>query len=218
MLVEDSLLQTTLTTAVMLLLITVGLVPTPTQKKQRIETGDDPHGLKVVGMPKANRKYLIAELPSHAETPAEYKHCGSGVYYVKERVRGVNITAVMVYFRAEGDFEFTDDVPDVFKPANSFSFESHVPPGWVSLTFTLLPDSFTLQEIRLIRGFPPRPTPGTMLQWNSGLIAADVVRVDRSWVDKDPYVTWEILPESQLSHLVFRIRLPKSTKDCLQSK
>jgi hypothetical protein len=35
---------------------------------------------------------------------------------------------------------------------------------------------------------------------------------------KIAYVTWEILPESQLSHLIFRIRLPKSSKDCLNSK
>jgi hypothetical protein len=202
----------------MLLLLALGLIPAPFQKKQRIETGDDPYGLKVVGMPKANRKYLIAELPSGAEPPAEYKHCGNGVYYLKEKVRGVNVTAVMVYFRAEGDFELRGDIPDIFKPGSKPGIEAYVPPGWVSLTFTLLRDSLTLQEIRLIRVSELRPIPGSRLYWSSGLITGGVVRVDRSWVDKDPYVTWEILPESQLSHLIFRIRLPKSSKDCLNSK
>ena len=211
-------MQTTLATGVIFLLAWIGLLTGHIQKRQRVYTGDDPHGLKVWGMPKANHKYPITELPSDTAVPSEYSPCGKGVYYQKEKVRGVDFTAVMVHFRAEGDFDITEDAPDPFKPGDKPGFESYVPPGWVALTFTLLPDSLTLQEIRVIRVFPRRPIPGTELFWSSGLVDGKVVRVNRSWVDKEPYVAWEILPESQLSHLIFRIRLPESTKDCLQRK
>lgn len=210
--------RTTLATGVILLFFWPGLVPTHVQNKQRVFTGDDPHGLKVFGMPKAIRKYRITDLPSGTKLPPEYSACGNGVYHLKEKVRGVDITAVMVHFPAEGDFELGGLLPpNVVKPGNQPAFGSYVPPGWVALTFTLLPDAYTLQEVRLIRAFPGQSVTGIELRWDSGLVK-DRVRVDRSWVDKDPYVTWEILPESQLSHLIFRIRLPKSTKDCLQKK
>lgn len=80
------------------------------QKKQRVYSADDPHGLKVLGMPKARHKYLITDLPAGTEVPAEYGSCGNGVYYLKERARGVDLTAVVVHFRAEGDFELTADM------------------------------------------------------------------------------------------------------------
>ena len=212
------MLQTSLATGVMLLFLWAGLAPTHVQNKQRAFTGDDPHGLKVFGMPKAYHKYRIADLPSGTQVPPEYSPCGNGVYYHKEKVRGVNITVVMVHFPAEGDFELGDVLPpNVAKPGNKPAFGAYIPTGWVSLTFTLLPDAFTLQEIRLIRAFPGRSVSGTELRWDSGLVD-ERVRVDRSWVDKDPYVSWEILPESQLSHLIFRIRLPKSTKGCIEGK
>jgi hypothetical protein len=208
----------TLAIAVIFLFVGVGLPPAHAQKKQRVSTGDDPYGLKVAGMPKANHKYLITDLPSGTKVPAEYSPCGNGVYYYTEKVRGIHVTVVLVHFRAEGDFDLSTGPLDLSKLQISPDFEDYVPPGWVSLTFTLLRDSFTLQEIRLIRTFPKRPEPGTNLQRVSGLTGTVGVRVYRSWVDKDPYVAWEILPESQLSHLVFRIRLPKFTKACLESK
>lgn len=211
-------MQTTLATGVILLSAWAGLLSANVQKRQSVYTGDDPHGLKVLGMPKARHKHLITDLPSGTEVPSEYSPCGNGVYYQKEKVRGIDATAVMVHFRAEGDFDLTGDPPDLSKARIKPGFESYVPPGWVALTFTLLPDSFTLQELRLIRVFPRRPIPGTDLQWSSVFVDGLVVRLDRSWVKKDPYVSWEILPESQLSHLIFRIRLPESTKNCLQSK
>ena len=210
--------QTTLVTGVIFLLISVGLLPANVQKKQRVITADDPYGLKVVGMPKANRKHPILELPSGTELPTGYNYCGQAVYYQKERVRGVDVTAVMVHFKAEGSFDLGGDPPDLSKPWFKEGFESYVPPGWVALTFTLLPDSLTLQDIRVIRIFPQGPLPGSNFNYGSILVGGLGVRVDRSWVGKDPYVTWEILPESQLSHLIFRIRLPESTKSCLQGK
>jgi TonB family protein len=189
------------------------------QKKQRVYSADDPHGLKVLGMPKARHKYLITDLPAGTEVPAEYRSCGNGVYYLKERVRGVDLTAVVVHFRAEGDFELT---ADMFEDAKLLRHRprigSYIPQNWVSFTFTFLPDAFTLQAIRVMREFPERSIFGTDLQRSSAMVEGGLVRLDRSWVDKDPYVTWEILPESQLSHLIFRIRLPKSTKECLQGK
>jgi hypothetical protein len=212
------MLQKTLTSGVILLVTWAGLLTANVQKRQSIYTGDDPHGLKVVGMPKARHKYSIIDLPSGTEVPAEYSTCGNGVYYQKERVRGIDFTAVMVHFKAEGDIDLTGDPPDPSKPRFKAGFETYVPQGWVALTFTLLRDSFTIQEIRLIRAFPRRPIPGTSMEYGSILVDPLVVRVDRSWVGKDPYVTWEILPESQLSHLIFRIRLPESVKACLQSK
>lgn len=212
------MLQATLTTGVILLLIWAGLLPTHIQQKQRVTTGDDPHGLKLFGMPKANHKYLITDLPSGSEVPAEYKPCGNGVHYQKERVRGVDVTSVMVHFRAEGDFEPTGDLSDLSTRENKPIFDPYLPLGWVSLTFTLHRDSFTPQEVRLIRAFPLPRRPGTDVQWTSGIVDKRWVRVDRSWVDKDPYVAWQVLPESQLSHLIFRIRLPNSTKACLESK
>jgi len=211
-------LQTTLATGVILLFTWVGLLPANVQKRQSVYTGDDPHGLKVLGVPKSRHKHPITDLPSGTEVPSQYSHCGNGVYYQKEKVRSIDVTAVMVHFRAEGDFDLTGDPPDLSKLGIKPGFESYVPPGWVALTFTLLPDAFTIQEIRLIRVFPRRPISGTDLHWSSLLVGGIVVRVDRSWVKKDPYVSWEILPESQLSYLIFRIRLPESTKACLQSK
>ena len=130
----------------------------------------------------------------------------------------MDVTAVMVHFQAEGDFELAADVFDLSKPSSKPRFGSHIPQRWVSFTFTFLPDSFTLQAIRVIRVFPDRAIFGTDLQRSSEMIEVGVFRVDRSWVDKDPYVTWEILPEGQFSHLIFRVRLPKSTKDCLEGK
>ena len=212
------MLQTTVTTGLILLLVWAGLLPAHVQKKQLVVTGDDPYGLKVFGMPNAHHKYLIAELPAGTEVPAEYSHCGNGVYYYKERVRGIDVTAVMVHFRAEGNFDLSDDPSPLSKPTNKPIFGAYVPPGWVSLTFTLFRDSLTRQETRLIRTFGLRPIPGTDLYRASGLSGRYGLRLDRSWVDKDPYVAWEILPESQLSHLIFRIRLPKSTKACLENK
>lgn len=188
------------------------------QKKHSVHTGDDPLGLKIWGMPKAKHKYLIAELPAGTKLPAEYSSCGDGVYYQKERVRGVDLTAVMVHFRAEGDFEFPDRPLDPLRPRLKLGFESYVPEGWVAFTFTMLKDSFTHQDVRAIRMFPRRPVPGTSLQRAVLIVDGEVARVDRSWVEKEPYVTWEILPESQLSHLIFRVRLPESAKKCLQSK
>ena len=210
--------QTTVTKGVIFLVFWAGLLPAPVQQKQRIITGDDPHGLKIFGMPKANHKYLITDLPPDTEVPPEYKPCGQGVYYQKEKVRGIDVTSVMVHFRAEGDFQPTGDLSDLTTRENEPIFNPYLPLGWVSLTFTLLRDSFTSQEVRLIRAFPLPRRPGTDVQWTSGIVDKGGVRLNRSWVDKDPYVAWEILPESQLSHLVFRIRLPQSTKDCLQSK
>ena len=92
------MLQTTLATGVILLLISAGLLPAQVQKKQRVYTADDPYGLKVVGMPKANRKHPIIDLPPDTEVPPEYISCGPGVYYQKEKVRGMDVTAVMVHF------------------------------------------------------------------------------------------------------------------------
>lgn len=209
---------TALATGVIVLFICTGPFPAQAQRKQPLYTAEDPHGLKVVGMPKANQKYPITDPPPDAEISSQYSTCGKGVYYYKERVRGVDVTAVIVHFRAEGNFEFTDDRQGPLKPGTRLGVDYYVPPGWVALTFTLLPDSLTLQEIRVIRSFRLRPIPGTDLQKKEGVVLGILVRVVRSWVDKDPYVSWEILPESQLSHLIFRVRLPESTKACLQSK
>ena len=210
--------QTTLATGVVLLFLSIGLLPTHAQKKMSVYSADDPYGFKVMGMPKAHRKYLITDLPGGTEIPVGYNYCEQGVYYQKERVRGVDITAVMVHFRAQGDFKLTGDPPDFSKGKFEPAFETYVPPDWVALTFTLMKDSFTIQEIRLIRVFPRGTIPGTNSEWRSILIDGLVTRVDRSWVSKDPYATWEILPESQLSHLIFRVRLPESTKACIQGK
>lgn len=212
------MLQTALATGVILLIISVGLFPAHVQKKQNVYSGDDPYGLKVMGMPKAKHKYLITDLPAGTEIPVGYNYCEQGVYYQKERVRGVDITAVMVHFRAEGDFKLTGDPPDFSRTKFQPMFESYVPPDWVAFTFTLMKDSFTIQEIRLIRVFPRGNLPGSNLEWRSILVDGLAVRVDRSWVSKDPYATWEILPESQLSHLIFRVRLPETTKACFQRK
>lgn len=204
-------------TGAILLLICVRLVPAHVQL-ERAYSADDPYGLKIWGMPKANRKYPLADLPVGTEVPSEYTPCGSGVYYMKEKVRGVNVTAVMVHYQAEGDWFLTGDPPDPAKTKWRVGFESYVPPGWVALTFTLHRDALSLQEIRMIRVFSKRPLPQTTPQWRSLRGEGIGIRLDRSWVDKDPYLTWEVLPESQLSHLIFRIRLPKSTKACLESK
>lgn len=203
--------------AAILLLISVGLLPAQVQL-ERAYSADDPYGLKIWGMPKANRKYPLADLPPGTEVPSEYTPCGNGVYHMKEKVRGVNVTAVMVHYQAEGDWVFTGDPPDPATTKWRVGFKSYVPPGWVALTFTLHRDALSLQPVRLIRVFPKRALPETTPQWSSLRGEGIFIRLDRSWVDKEPYLTWEVLPESQLSHLIFRIRLPKATKACLESK
>ena len=204
-------------TAAILLLSSVGLLPARAQL-QRAYSADDPHGLKIWGMPTANRKYPLADLPAGTEVPSEYTPCGSGVYYMKEKVRGLNLTAVVVHYQAQGDWFFTGDPPDPARTKWRVGFESYVPPGWVALTFTLHRDALSDQDVRMIRVFPKRPTTETTPQWSSLRGEGIGLRLDRSWVDKEPYLTWEVLPESQLSRLIFRIRLPKVTKACLEGK
>ena len=94
----------------------------------------------------------------------------------------MNLTAVGS-FRAEGDFDLTGCPPDLSKRGIKPGFESYVPPGWVALTFTLLPDSYTVQEIRLMRVFPRRPIPGTDLQRSSLINDGMGAAVYRSWAN-----------------------------------
>ena len=61
--------QTAFATSVILLLVSIGLFPAHVQKKQNVYSGDDPYGLKVMGMPKAKHKYLITDLPARHRSP-----------------------------------------------------------------------------------------------------------------------------------------------------